>query len=162
MVLFSLYCKEKKKKKQKRLKRMLFNQTIQKHCSYRNSTILIVLSDQKAFFWTLSCLLKIFKWLTIISVPNLYLFIYFILFYFHFSVPGSQRQSSLTPGLPDRRGSTSLALGLGSLGAGAGDRRASSLSNGSREPRGGGKLSLIHIWRCRRDVLCRSRWSPYH
>ena len=23
-------------------------------------------------------------------------------------------------------------------------------------------LSLIHIWRCRRDVLCRSRWSPYH
>ena len=24
------------------------------------------------------------------------------------------------------------------------------------------KLSLIHIWRCRRDVLCRSRWSPYH
>ena len=24
------------------------------------------------------------------------------------------------------------------------------------------RLSLIHIWRCRRDVLCRSRWSPYH
>ena len=24
------------------------------------------------------------------------------------------------------------------------------------------ELSLIHIWRCRRDVLCRSRWSPYH
>ena len=23
-------------------------------------------------------------------------------------------------------------------------------------------LSLIHIWRCRRGVLCRSRWSPYH
>ena len=23
-------------------------------------------------------------------------------------------------------------------------------------------LSLIHIWRCRRDVLCRSRWSPDH
>ena len=21
-------------------------------------------------------------------------------------------------------------------------------------------LSLIHIWRCRRDVLCRSRWAP--
>ena len=27
---------------------------------------------------------------------------------------------------------------------------------------GGMYLSLIHIWRCRRDVLCRSRWSPYH
>ena len=23
-------------------------------------------------------------------------------------------------------------------------------------------LSLIHIWRCRRLVECRSRWSPYH
>ena len=23
-------------------------------------------------------------------------------------------------------------------------------------------LSLIHIWRCRRWTLCRSRWSPYH
>ena len=23
-------------------------------------------------------------------------------------------------------------------------------------------LSLIHIWRCRRYPLCRSRWSPYH
>ena len=23
-------------------------------------------------------------------------------------------------------------------------------------------LSLIHIWRCRRFGLCRSRWSPYH
>ena len=23
-------------------------------------------------------------------------------------------------------------------------------------------LSLIHIWRCRRQFLCRSRWSPYH
>ena len=23
-------------------------------------------------------------------------------------------------------------------------------------------LSLIHIWRCRRDYRCRSRWSPYH
>ena len=23
-------------------------------------------------------------------------------------------------------------------------------------------LSLIHIWRCRRTTLCRSRWSPYH
>ena len=23
-------------------------------------------------------------------------------------------------------------------------------------------LSLIHIWRCRRSTLCRSRWSPYH
>ena len=26
----------------------------------------------------------------------------------------------------------------------------------------GGVLSLIHIWRCRRSTLCRSRWSPYH
>ena len=24
------------------------------------------------------------------------------------------------------------------------------------------ELSLIHIWRCRRSYLCRSRWSPYH
>ena len=24
------------------------------------------------------------------------------------------------------------------------------------------QLSLIHIWRCRRLVECRSRWSPYH
>ena len=23
-------------------------------------------------------------------------------------------------------------------------------------------LSLIHILRCRRSTLCRSRWSPYH
>ena len=23
-------------------------------------------------------------------------------------------------------------------------------------------LSLIHIWRCRRTLRCRSRWSPYH
>ena len=23
-------------------------------------------------------------------------------------------------------------------------------------------LSLIHIWRCRRPAMCRSRWSPYH
>ena len=23
-------------------------------------------------------------------------------------------------------------------------------------------LSLIHIWRCRRVTVCRSRWSPYH
>ena len=23
-------------------------------------------------------------------------------------------------------------------------------------------LSLIHIWRCRRSTLCRSRWAPYH
>ena len=23
-------------------------------------------------------------------------------------------------------------------------------------------LSLIHIWRCRRNLPCRSRWSPYH
>ena len=23
-------------------------------------------------------------------------------------------------------------------------------------------LSLIHIWRCRRKLTCRSRWSPYH
>ena len=26
----------------------------------------------------------------------------------------------------------------------------------------GGYLSLIHIWRCRRYAVCRSRWSPYH
>ena len=26
----------------------------------------------------------------------------------------------------------------------------------------GQNLSLIHIWRCRRSTLCRSRWSPYH
>ena len=26
----------------------------------------------------------------------------------------------------------------------------------------GSQLSLIHIWRCRRSTLCRSRWSPYH
>ena len=26
----------------------------------------------------------------------------------------------------------------------------------------GRNLSLIHIWRCRRSTLCRSRWSPYH
>ena len=25
-----------------------------------------------------------------------------------------------------------------------------------------GYLSLIHIWRCRRYAVCRSRWSPYH
>ena len=24
------------------------------------------------------------------------------------------------------------------------------------------ELSLIHICRCRRSTLCRSRWSPYH
>ena len=30
------------------------------------------------------------------------------------------------------------------------------------EPRTGVTLSLIHIWRCRRSTLCRSRWSPYH
>ena len=24
------------------------------------------------------------------------------------------------------------------------------------------ELSLIHIWRCRRSTLCRSRWSTYH
>ena len=24
------------------------------------------------------------------------------------------------------------------------------------------RLSLIHIWRCRRIERCRSRWSPYH
>ena len=27
---------------------------------------------------------------------------------------------------------------------------------------GGYYLSLIHICRCRRSTLCRSRWSPYH
>ena len=26
----------------------------------------------------------------------------------------------------------------------------------------GSRLSLIHIWRCRRIERCRSRWSPYH
>ena len=26
----------------------------------------------------------------------------------------------------------------------------------------GCRLSLIHIWRCRRIERCRSRWSPYH
>ena len=26
----------------------------------------------------------------------------------------------------------------------------------------GRELSLIHIWRCRRNSACRSRWSPYH
>ena len=26
----------------------------------------------------------------------------------------------------------------------------------------GVRLSLIHIWRCRRLLTCRSRWSPYH
>eukprot|EP00826_Nyctotherus_ovalis_P039006 TRINITY_DN3709_c0_g1_i4.p2 TRINITY_DN3709_c0_g1~~TRINITY_DN3709_c0_g1_i4.p2 ORF type:complete len:101 (+),score=18.48 TRINITY_DN3709_c0_g1_i4:180-482(+) len=26
----------------------------------------------------------------------------------------------------------------------------------------GNKLSLIHICRCRRYAVCRSRWSPYH
>eukprot|EP00826_Nyctotherus_ovalis_P040926 TRINITY_DN4072_c0_g2_i1.p3 TRINITY_DN4072_c0_g2~~TRINITY_DN4072_c0_g2_i1.p3 ORF type:complete len:115 (-),score=24.57 TRINITY_DN4072_c0_g2_i1:10-354(-) len=26
----------------------------------------------------------------------------------------------------------------------------------------GEKLSLIHICRCRRYAVCRSRWSPYH
>ena len=24
------------------------------------------------------------------------------------------------------------------------------------------QLSLIHIWRCRRLLTCRSRWAPYH
>ena len=32
----------------------------------------------------------------------------------------------------------------------------------SRGTQGAWKLSLIHIWRCRRSTLCRSRWSPYH
>ena len=30
------------------------------------------------------------------------------------------------------------------------------------DSRGDVGLSLIHIWRCRRYSLCRSRWSPYH
>ena len=34
------------------------------------------------------------------------------------------------------------------------------LKMGGNSPPGG--LSLIHIWRCRRSTLCRSRWSPYH
>ena len=29
-------------------------------------------------------------------------------------------------------------------------------------PLGLANLSLIHIWRCRRPRVCRSRWSPYH
>ena len=32
----------------------------------------------------------------------------------------------------------------------------------SRADRENQCLSLIHIWRCRRCALCRSRWSPYH
>ena len=31
-----------------------------------------------------------------------------------------------------------------------------------RKTKSGKNLSLIHIWRCRRYSLCRSRWSPYH
>ena len=31
-----------------------------------------------------------------------------------------------------------------------------------RSNQGKERLSLIHIWRCRRSTLCRSRWSPYH
>eukprot|EP00826_Nyctotherus_ovalis_P014261 TRINITY_DN13956_c0_g3_i2.p4 TRINITY_DN13956_c0_g3~~TRINITY_DN13956_c0_g3_i2.p4 ORF type:complete len:102 (+),score=30.05 TRINITY_DN13956_c0_g3_i2:424-729(+) len=39
--------------------------------------------------------------------------------------------------------------------------------NKKREEREGiywqdNNLSLIHICRCRRSTLCRSRWSPYH
>ena len=30
------------------------------------------------------------------------------------------------------------------------------------EARSTASLSLIHIWRCRRRLRCRSRWSPYH
>ena len=37
------------------------------------------------------------------------------------------------------------------------------ISFGWRTETGPGEwLSLIHIWRCRRSTLCRSRWSPYH
>ena len=31
-----------------------------------------------------------------------------------------------------------------------------------RSPHSAIYLSLIHIWRCRRRLRCRSRWSPYH
>eukprot|EP00826_Nyctotherus_ovalis_P039331 TRINITY_DN3778_c0_g1_i9.p1 TRINITY_DN3778_c0_g1~~TRINITY_DN3778_c0_g1_i9.p1 ORF type:complete len:106 (-),score=23.76 TRINITY_DN3778_c0_g1_i9:21-338(-) len=32
----------------------------------------------------------------------------------------------------------------------------------SKEESKEGHLSLIHICRCRRYAVCRSRWSPYH
>ena len=44
-------------------------------------------------------------------------------------------------------------------------KQYSTLSQRSKPPEPPNRtlhLSLIHIWRCRRDVLCRSRWSPYH
>ena len=31
-----------------------------------------------------------------------------------------------------------------------------------KDPKQDQSLSLIHIWRCRRLLTCRSRWSPYH
>ena len=34
--------------------------------------------------------------------------------------------------------------------------------DGNDDDDNGDSLSLIHIWRCRRSTLCRSRWSPYH
>ena len=34
--------------------------------------------------------------------------------------------------------------------------------DGVSEHKSGEELSLIHIWRCRRRLRCRSRWSPYH
>ena len=43
-------------------------------------------------------------------------------------------------------------------------RRGSGRIKRSRKHRSGAVwiLSLIHIWRCRRLLTCRSRWSPYH
>ena len=37
-----------------------------------------------------------------------------------------------------------------------------SLISSTRTKPGTLLLSLIHIWRCRRLLRCRSRWSPYH
>eukprot|EP00826_Nyctotherus_ovalis_P050061 TRINITY_DN6098_c0_g1_i8.p2 TRINITY_DN6098_c0_g1~~TRINITY_DN6098_c0_g1_i8.p2 ORF type:complete len:293 (-),score=77.14 TRINITY_DN6098_c0_g1_i8:17-895(-) len=39
---------------------------------------------------------------------------------------------------------------------------ADSVSNPDATKRTGKNLSLIHICRCRRYAVCRSRWSPYH
>ena len=46
-------------------------------------------------------------------------------------------------------------------------QNSSQVTNFSRRKKQGNtktpdSLSLIHIWRCRRSTLCRSRWSPYH
>eukprot|EP00826_Nyctotherus_ovalis_P040410 TRINITY_DN3986_c0_g1_i9.p3 TRINITY_DN3986_c0_g1~~TRINITY_DN3986_c0_g1_i9.p3 ORF type:complete len:135 (+),score=25.36 TRINITY_DN3986_c0_g1_i9:605-1009(+) len=46
---------------------------------------------------------------------------------------------------------------------GGGDRWNIQRTGGdNNELRTGMDLSLIHICRCRRSTLCRSRWSPYH